>query len=217
MYNSNFCFPLTADFRTLPLGLGTGRLDLVSITSELGPTGRFWCLVLWACRASWYATSNAWPSVSMISYVRFCTFRREEKRGRQNFTGYSSSFQFAVRQKNTSEQSFFPRSWKQNCITRSGTNLLSILKQQAAPLGTLGVFIRCSLVLKLLLAALYCSAPDGFQNMTKYLRLKTEDPSFSLHVLCSLKAICVQQRGSSEITYISVAWDKHFCVLNVWL
>lgn len=44
---------LTADFRTLPRGLGTGRLDLVSMVSEAGPTGRLWCcLVLWACRAS---------------------------------------------------------------------------------------------------------------------------------------------------------------------
>lgn len=45
---------LTADFRTLPRGLGTGLLDLVSTTSEASPAGGFWCcLVLWACRASW--------------------------------------------------------------------------------------------------------------------------------------------------------------------
>lgn len=67
-----FVVPLTPDLRILPRGLGTGLPGLVSESSEAAPADRFWCcLVLWACRASWYATSKAWPSVRMISYVRF--------------------------------------------------------------------------------------------------------------------------------------------------
>lgn len=59
---------LLTDFRMLMRGLGTGLLGLLSKLS--GSVDEPWPVFL-ACRASWYATSKAWPRVRMISYARF--------------------------------------------------------------------------------------------------------------------------------------------------